>query len=143
MLSHFRCQYINLAWMLTVHMGIQRHKFTSSFALEAMRDTVLWRDQQLLSNPQEFSPPRRLAFCLQPPASDALGQPVVIIRPSALEGQAPSTETLKCYLIYALEVLRKLLARLNSDASARPQLQVLVLLDMTDISVRTVVRPEF
>ncbi|KZV66686.1 CRAL/TRIO domain-containing protein [Peniophora sp. CONT] len=116
----------------------KRHKFTSPFALEAMRDTLLWRSEQLRSRPQPSPFPRGLLYCLRPPASDFLGQPVVIIRPSGLQGQALSTETLQGYLIHALEMLRQHLVQLNSTASARPQLQALVILDMTDISVRTV-----
>ncbi|VDC01718.1 unnamed protein product [Peniophora sp. CBMAI 1063] len=115
----------------------KRHKFTSSFALEAMRDTLLWRDRHLNSWPQNLRFPRQLLFCLRPPASDCLGQPVVIIRPSALQGQALSTETLQGYLIHALEMLRQHLARTNSETTTRPKLQVLVILDMTGISVRT------
>lgn len=105
-----------------------------------MRDTLLWRTEQLRSRPQPTPFPRGLLYCLRPPASDFLGQPVVIIRPSGLQGQALSTETLQGYLIHALETLRQHLVQLNSTASARPQLQALVILDMTDISVRTVVR---
>ena len=126
--------------MLTMCMQIQRHKFTSSFTLEAMRDTLLWRNDRLLPRMRSSLLPRRLLFCLRPPASDFLGQPIVIVRPSALRDQSVATETLQDYLIRALEMLRQQLMRLNSDANARPKLQVLVILDMIDISVRTIVR---
>lgn len=126
--------------ILTTCMHIQRHKFTTSFTLEGMRDTLLWRVEHLRPWSQTPPFPRGLLICLQPPASDFLGQPVVVMRPSVLQSQTLATETMQDYVIHALEMLRKHLAQFNSNTSTRPKLQALIVLDMTDISVRTVVR---
>jgi len=115
----------------------KRHKFTSSFTLEALRETLLWRLRHIPSRPTLGSIPRGLLFFIPSPACDFLGRPIIVVRLSALNDDIQDPSLLQKYLLYALEALRHQLAKPSVGGNDEgPTLQCLILLDMANTSVR-------
>ncbi|KAI0029881.1 CRAL-TRIO domain-containing protein, partial [Vararia minispora EC-137] len=116
----------------------QRHKFTASFALEALHDTLLWRLESLPAGPPMLLANKGFMHCLPPPACDVFGRPVVIIRLSAFKDNTYDTGQTQQYILYALESLRCHLVRLNSESNGdlNPILQCILLLDLENASMK-------
>ncbi|KAI0039772.1 CRAL/TRIO domain-containing protein, partial [Auriscalpium vulgare] len=117
---------------------LKRHKFTASFALESMRMTLVWR---LTALPAQRPPPALqtdIIHCLPRTSLDHFGRPVLVIRLAAL-GEVASDP--RPYFLTAIELLRVNLKSLN-DASEEPRrhpvLQYTLLLDMADVSMRSI-----
>ncbi|TFY69143.1 hypothetical protein EVG20_g3274 [Dentipellis fragilis] len=109
---------------------LKRHRFTSSFALEAASDILIWRAKNL---PREYVSRENVPLILRlpPGAHDFLGRPILVLRISALKG---ASEHVKEYLMEQAEDLRVQLAKLNSVNSSEsakcPILQYSLLVDM-------------
>jgi hypothetical protein len=119
---------------------LQRHKFTASFTLEALRDTLSWRLSHRPNGQPSNNAIQGLMFCPPQPTCDVLERPIVIIRLSALKDTYDIAQVQK-YVLFALEKLRYHLTRLNSGAKGDtdPILQYVLLLDM-ELSMRTLDR---
>lgn len=121
----------------SVFRMLKRHKFTSAFALETMRTTILWRLTNIPRQPPT-SRPSDLIYCLAPPTSDTFGRPVLILRLASLNDSSDST---KGYLIYVIETLRGHLQDINSEmrtGEKRLILQYTLIVDMQDVSMRNI-----
>ena len=113
---------------------VQRHKFITSYALKAFRETLAWR---LTSLPDSTFCPLALSLhCLPAAACDPFGPPVLLIRLSSLI----QNEDLRPSLVQNMECLRLHLERMNKDnETTRPVLQYVALLDVEGLSFRAVV----
>ncbi|KAH8107780.1 CRAL-TRIO domain-containing protein [Cristinia sonorae] len=116
---------------------LKRHKFTHSFALEALQSTLAWRVSSL--PPLSFAPPTPFLRCLPPTAYDPFGRPIVLVRLAELTG---ISEDLKPIIIRNMELLRLHLEHLNAqdgeDSEFRPILQFVALLDIKNVSFNSV-----
>ncbi|KAA1471797.1 CRAL/TRIO domain-containing protein [Dentipellis sp. KUC8613] len=114
---------------------LKRHRFTSSFALEAASDILIWRAKNL---PQGYVARENvpLILCLPPTARDFLGRPILVLRISALKD---SSEHVKEYLMELAEDLRVQLQRLNSinrsESATCPILQYSLIVDVQGASL--------
>ncbi|KAI0759869.1 CRAL-TRIO domain-containing protein [Trametes elegans] len=131
-----------LSDLQSVFRLLRRHKFTTAFALEHARDTLLWR---LAVVPGEVPRcPSPLVRCLPLASRDPCGRPVIVVRLArvfAFPGDVREA------LIHYMELLRLTLEDLNRNSAAGqpgtggraapgPVLQYVALLDVGDISVR-------
>ncbi|KAI0318889.1 CRAL-TRIO domain-containing protein [Amylostereum chailletii] len=121
----------------SVFRMFKRHKFTSTFAQEALRSALVWR----LTTPLTLENRRttlRLLHPLSPLAQDFLGRPVVVLRLAVLD---QCQEDIKTYMLCTLELLRIQLSALNTireSEGASPILQYVLLVDMAGVSLRTI-----
>jgi len=108
---------------------LKRHKFTHSFALEALQNTLTWRMSSL--PPLDSVPSTPFLRCLPPTAHDPFGRPIVLMRLAELN---EDSEALKPIIIRNMELFRLHLERLNAqsreDIEFRPILQYVALLDI-------------
>ncbi|KAH9485075.1 hypothetical protein JR316_0001981 [Psilocybe cubensis] len=120
----------------TLHVSpFQRNKFTRSFSLEAVQKTLLWR----LDNLWPIEPPKSIPnlHCLPADIRDPLGRPILVVEMSAVD---ESLDSQKRSIIQAFEQLRLHLRKLydSSDDDARPPLQYVVLLDLSQLSLHSI-----
>lgn len=115
---------------------LQRNKFTRSFSLEAIQKTLIWR----LANLWPTEPPSRIpnVHCLPTDIRDRFGRAVLVIE------TVPVDETMdsqKRSIILAFEQLRIHLRRLydRSEDHRNPPLQYMVLLDLSQLSLQSLV----
>ncbi|TCD67867.1 hypothetical protein EIP91_011864 [Steccherinum ochraceum] len=111
----------------------KRHKFTTSFALEALQNTLTWRVSVL--PPLDAAPPTPFLRCLPPTAHDPFGRPIVLMRLAELTG---TSEALRPIIIRNMELFRLHLESMNAhrgaDIGHRPILQYVALLDIKSVS---------
>ncbi|KAI0066031.1 CRAL/TRIO domain-containing protein [Artomyces pyxidatus] len=116
---------------------LKRHKFTATFALEALQTSLLWRlndfsgvEPSSALTPDFISP-------LPTSARDILGRPILVLYLAALD-RAPGDP--RQDLLMSIELLRLQLRRINnSHGSDRyPVLQYTLLLDMSNVSMRSI-----
>ena len=113
----------------------QRHKFTASFALEALRTTLIWRSQSLPSLNVAAPPP--FLRCLPTHCRDPFDWPILVVQ---LSGLSESTEDLRAVLLRNTELLRLHLSTLNKSRTTAPVLQYVALLDIKGVSLSSLVR---
>lgn len=115
---------------------MQRHKFISSFALEALRDTLLWRLKTL--RPLRGEPPSPFLSCLPTAVRDPFGRPILVLKLAPL---SDSTTNLKNAFILHMELMRLHLVHVNGPLRvvARPVLQYVALLDISGATFNNVV----
>ena len=121
-----------------VNQKIQRNNFTKPFTLEAIRKTVIWRLKNMW--PLESSSPMSNLRCL--PTYDPFGRPILVVKAIPLD---KDTELLKRSIIKTFEQLRiylKVLYDGTKDAR-EPPLQYVVLLDLSLLSLQSVVRNSY
>ncbi|KAI0633538.1 CRAL-TRIO domain-containing protein [Trametes polyzona] len=118
----------------SIYRVFRRHKFTVPFALEHARDTLLWRLAVVPSEiPKCDSPFLR---CLPLDARDPFGRPVVVVKLAEL---LDFSGDVRKALIHYMELLRLNLKALNAtacDDDSLPVLQYVVLVDLSDVSVK-------
>lgn len=114
----------------------QRNKFTRSFCLEAIQKTLLWRLDNLW--PLESHRPIPNLHCLPSEIRDPFGRPVLILEATPVDIAGDSQ---KRYIIQAFEQLRLHLKNLydSSEDDARPPLQYVVLFDLGQLSLQSIV----
>lgn len=120
-------------------LALQRHKFTVPFALEHVRDILLWRLAVIpASIPRGTS---SFLQCLPLAARDPLGRPIVVVK---LAGLFECSGNVREALIRYMELLRSNLEAINANAgegNPSPVMQYVALLDIGGISVQSVVCP--
>ncbi|KAI0339983.1 hypothetical protein BDW22DRAFT_1361069 [Trametopsis cervina] len=113
----------------SVFRMLKRHKFTTSFTLEALRTMLIWRHDVLQTHLGSASP---FLTCLPASTRDPLGRPIVIIRLARLWEHHTD---LRGALLHNMELLRLHLVSLSEhDSSARPVLQYVALLDIKGVT---------
>lgn len=117
---------------------LKRHKFTSSFALVALRTTLIWRLELL--PPLASDPPSPYLLCLPTLNCDPFGRPIIVIQLAKL---LESTQNLQCLIIHHVELMRLHLVRLNEMRVVQqidpvPVLQYVALLDISGMSLNGV-----
>ncbi|KAI0081971.1 CRAL/TRIO domain-containing protein [Panus rudis PR-1116 ss-1] len=126
-----------LSWLQdtpSIFRILKRQKFTSSFALEALRHTLVWRMNSL--PPLHIAPPSPFMQCLPPMNRDPLGHPILVVR---LAGVTESSEDLRPVMLRNVELLRLHLARLNAEGHlSKPILQFVALLDIEGVSLNSI-----
>ncbi|KAJ3555644.1 hypothetical protein NM688_g2461 [Phlebia brevispora] len=115
----------------TIFRTLRRHKFISSFALQALRETLVWRLRIL--RPVVTAPLSPFLHCLPTTVHDPFGRPIVVLNVASI-CSAPSD--IKSSFIHNMELLRMHLVHLNElqFAVSRPILQYVALLDIRGIS---------
>lgn len=88
-----------------------------------------------------MEPPLPLLYCLPSHVSDPLDHPIIILKMAAFSTQH-SPDDLKRLLMPTIDKLQVHLKELNnrSDRKERPILQYIVLLDLADVSIQSLVR---
>lgn len=121
---------------------LQRQKFTRSFALEAVRQNLVWRLTEL--RPALEEPSLGLLHCLPADVCDPFGRPIIVLKISGLKDTGGS-DNFKRLLIPMMDRLQRHLRELNSDDKKenRPILQYVILLDLEDVSMQDVVRGHY
>lgn len=114
---------------------LQRHKFTTSFALEALRTTLIWRMRSL--PPLNSVPPSPFLRCLPTNCRDPFDRPILVVQ---LSGLSENTEDLRAVLLRNTERLRFHLSMLNASRGTSPILQYVALLDIKGVSLSSLVR---
>ncbi|KAF9236354.1 CRAL-TRIO domain-containing protein [Melanogaster broomeanus] len=130
---------IDVAWVIewlndtaSIFRLLRRHKFTWSFALEEIRNVLVWRLQVL--RPLLGAAQPRLLHCLPPPIADPLGRPMVFVKISSLQGLEMSV---RVALLQEVERLRVHLEYIKGphDNNERFPLQYVVLVDLEGVSI--------
>ncbi|KAL1945915.1 hypothetical protein VTO73DRAFT_1917 [Trametes versicolor] len=120
----------------TIFRILRRHKFTVPFALEHVRDILLWRLAVIpASIPRGTS---SFLQCLPLAARDPLGRPIVVVK---LAGLFECSGNVREALIRYMELLRLNLEAINVNAgegNPSPVMQYVALLDIGGISVQSV-----
>ncbi|KAF8647088.1 hypothetical protein AX16_006922 [Volvariella volvacea WC 439] len=114
----------------------RRNNFTRSFALEAIRKTLVWRIENLWSlGPSPVVP---LIHCLPNDARDPYGRPILVIEMGGSMTEDPTAA--KALIIQVVERLRAHLQLLNAEAElnhSSPTLQYFILLDLRNLSIQS------
>ncbi|KAH7924238.1 CRAL/TRIO domain-containing protein [Leucogyrophana mollusca] len=118
----------------TIFRILRRHKFTRSFALEAIRNILIWR-LNVLRPAFRLSQPALLR-CLPPPAADPFGRPLVILKVSILDALGQDA---KEALLPAIERLRLHLRSINAhrDSIELFALQFVFLVDLEGVTLQS------
>ncbi|KAJ6508081.1 CRAL-TRIO domain-containing protein [Mycena vulgaris] len=113
---------------------LRRNKFTRSFAMEAVRKTLVWRFTHLWPPAAPHRTP--LVHCLPPPARDPFGRPILVVKVVSFND---SSDAYKPLVLRGLERLRLHLKHLNNDAprQSAPILQYVILLDLANLSTQS------
>ncbi|KAK7692210.1 hypothetical protein QCA50_003834 [Cerrena zonata] len=114
---------------------LQRHKFTTSFALEALRTTLIWRMRSL--PPLNSVPPSPFLRCLPTNCRDPFDRPILVVQ---LSGLSENTEDLRAVLLRNTERLRFHLSMLNASRGTSPILQYVALLDIKGVSLSSLAK---
>ena len=125
---------------LTKDFHLQRNKFTRSFSLEAIQKTLVWR----LSNLWPTELPSRIpnVHCLPTDIRDRFGRAVLVIQTTPMD---KTVDSQKRSIVLAFEQLRIHLRRLydGSEDHRNPPLQYMVLLDLSQLSLQSLVSTRF
>ncbi|CAL1706220.1 unnamed protein product [Somion occarium] len=119
----------------SVFRTFKRHKFTTSFALEALRTTLIWRIRSL--PPLDIAPPSPFIHCLPAKCWDPFDRPIVVVQ---LAGISETGHDLRPVLLRNTELLRLNLAALNKSKGTAPILQYVALLDIKGVSLSSVAK---
>jgi hypothetical protein len=130
-------------------MLFQRHRFTRSFALEYLRDTLSWRLRQHHLMPRPNDTLDDLCRILPHPAEDRDGRLLMIMQASKVARLSSSESSQRSFLQLA-ETLRQNLFFTNlmpqrchdpeeETVETQPVLQYAVILDVAETSVHSFV----
>lgn len=113
---------------------LKRHKYTTSFALQALRKSLVWRITTLSRclSPVEF-PARLDVFRLLPPSCrDPLGRPILVFNLAALfELASGSLDDAKDLILWLDDAMRRYLQRISKDSGQRgPVLQFVAIVNV-------------
>ena len=132
--------------MPTLIFYAQRNSFTRSFALEAIRKTLMWRINTLRPTLDcSSSVLQPVAHCLPTDARDAFGRPIAVVKVTDYDldtAEAGDQKPLKTRVYAQMERFRMHLDCLNEENEHMecPVLQYVVLLDLNGLSVQNIVR---
>ncbi|KAF7964703.1 hypothetical protein HWV62_4053 [Athelia sp. TMB] len=120
----------------------RRHKFTRSFAMESIRQNLVWRIQTI--HPRAEAPPLGMLHCLPSDITDPFKRPIIVLKVSDLAAEN-GKEDLKDLLMPTIDRLQAHLKELNKYAeSGSPLLQYVILLDLADVSMQSMIfQPDF
>ncbi|KIM75966.1 hypothetical protein PILCRDRAFT_826814 [Piloderma croceum F 1598] len=121
----------------SIFQFLRRHKFTRSFAMESIRQNLVWRINTI--HPSIEEPPLGILHCLPSPVSDPFGRPIIVLKVSALAAEH-STDNFKHLLMPTIDHLQAHLKELNASQkrTETPILQYIVLLDLADVPIQHV-----
>ncbi|KAF8629135.1 hypothetical protein AX17_005721 [Amanita inopinata Kibby_2008] len=109
----------------TLFRILKRNNFTRSFAMEAVRKTLIWRLNNLW--PSVPCSSRNFLHCLPSDVLDPFNRPIIIIKMIAFN---QTTDAIKPLLLHVFESLRVYLQQLSDNLEENPTLQYIVLLDL-------------
>ncbi|KAK7473223.1 hypothetical protein VKT23_001321 [Stygiomarasmius scandens] len=116
---------------------LRREKFTRSFAMESIRKNIVWRSNCLWPSKPVASTAKQQLHCL-PDVRDPLGRPILVIEAVAFK-ESSEIRQQQHFLIQIMEQFRLNLRRLNNTSEASsPSLQYIVLLDLKEVSMKSV-----
>lgn len=96
---------------------------------------MIWRFHSL--PPLNVAPPSPFLRCLPPNIRDPFDRPILVVQ---LSGLSESTEDLRPVLLRNTELLRLHLSKLNASGDTAPVLQYVALLDISGVSLSSLVR---
>ncbi|KAF9462463.1 CRAL-TRIO domain-containing protein [Collybia nuda] len=112
----------------------RRNNFTRSFAMEAVRKTLIWRFSNLWPvGPSQSMP---IMHCLPGWVRDPFGRPILVIKAVSTNGDSG---TLKARVIQTFERLRILMKHFVAEETSGPQLptlQYIILVDLKEFSYK-------
>ncbi|THU96738.1 CRAL/TRIO domain-containing protein [Dendrothele bispora CBS 962.96] len=116
---------------------LRREKFTRSFAMESVRKNIAWRSNCLWPPKPVVSTAKEQLRCL-PDVCDPLGRPILIVEAMAFNDSSEIRQQ-QHFLIQIMEQFRLHLRHLNdSHEGPSPSLQFIVLLDLKEVSMKSV-----
>lgn len=136
--SHTQGACMRTSLIVLAHFTIQRHKFTTSFTIQALRSSLIWRLTSLsaylasMNRPQTTEIIRVLPrHCLDP-----FGRPVIVFDLGAfLSLLSKSLDDAKDFILLIAENLRLYLRQLNErDGHEGPILQYVVIVNVEGVS---------
>lgn len=106
--------------------------------MESIRQNLVWRIQNI--HPRAEAPPLGLLHCLPSEIRDPFKRPIIILKVSDLAAEN-GKEDLKNLLMPTIDRLQVHLKELNKSADHKvPLLQYVILLDLDDVSMQSMVR---
>ena len=106
--------------------------------MESIRQNLVWRIQTI--HPRADAPPLGLLHCLPSEITDPFKRPIIVLKVSDLAAEN-GKEDLKDLLMPTIDRLQAHLKELNQFAeSDSPLLQYVILLDLADVSMQSMVR---
>jgi hypothetical protein len=126
-------------------MLTQRHKYTTSFALQALRKTLVWRVTTLsrYMSSMGFPAGSGVFRVLTPSCRDPLGRPTLVLNLAAfLELVSRSLDDTKDLILWLDETMRWYLQQISKESGGvTPALQFVAIVNVEGVTMSSVVCP--